>query len=290
MSTKLFLTDNTSALGRALEHELEREFFTLLAPGSDVVDWDKPASLVDYVRRAKPDLVINTRAWEDVLNPEQQRLLPQSVSALVEACGPARVPLIQFSSYRVFGPDNKSIHSEKDEPAPASDAGRALLSAEQALRALDKHICLRLSWVVGSYGENSLTRLLNTLTNPNADALSVSSRLRGAPTPLSDVARVVVAMAKQISCGAENWGTMHYCTGEACSEAEFAGQVVQALQQLDLLDDKAALTVTDKVPDGEPVSAVLICRRVRDYFGIQSRVWRPSLLPMIKQWLHSRRD
>jgi dTDP-4-dehydrorhamnose reductase len=26
----------------------------------------------------------------------------------------------------------------------------------------------------------------------------------------------------------------------------------------------------------------------RDFFGIQARSWRPSLLPLVKQWLHNR--
>src|SRR5690606_25007176 len=183
---------------------------------------------------------------------------------------------------------NKSIHSEKDIPAPTSDAGHAFLAAEQALaQTLEKWICLRLSWVIGSYGQNHLTRLLNGLVGQNPEPLPVSSRLRGAPTALSDVARVAVAMAKQISCGAENWGVMHYCSGESCTEAEFATQVVQTLQQFQEIGEEIILSMDESLPEGEPVSAVLICRRVRDYFGIQSRAWRPSLLPIIKQWQHT---
>lgn len=290
MSIKLLLTDNRNALGCALEHELERESFNLLVPGEEVLDWQKPDAIVDYVRRNKPDLVINSRAWEDIPNERQQAELPRVAAALASACAPTRVPLIQFSSYKVFGADNKSIHSEKDLPAPTSDIGRAFLAAEQALEGLEKHICLRLSWVVGSYGQNHLTRLLNGLLAAPETKVEVSERLRGAPTPLSDVARVAVALAKQVGCGAENWGVMHYCSGESSTEAEFAAQVVQTLQQLKIAGEGVGLSLTDLVPETEPISAVLICRRVRDYFGVQARPWRPSLLPMIRQWLHTHQD
>lgn len=290
MSIKLLLTDNRNALGRALEHELERESFNLLVPGEEVLDWQKPDAIVDYVRRNKPDLVINSRAWEDIPNEHQQAELPRVAAALANACAPTRVPLIQFSSYKVFGADNKSIHSEKDQPAPTSDIGRAFLAAEQALQGLEKHICLRLSWVVGSYGQNHLTRLLNGLLAAPETKVEVSERLRGAPTPLSDVARVAVALAKQVGCGAENWGVMHYCSGESSTEAEFAAQVVQTLQQLKVVGEGVGLSLTGLVPETEPISAVLICRRVRDYFGVQARPWRPSLLPMIRQWLHTHQD
>jgi dTDP-4-dehydrorhamnose reductase len=289
MSFKLLLTDNSTALGRALEHELEREFFTLIVPSPAEINWHDAAAVADYVRRIKPDIVINCLAWEDLPSATQQASFPKITGHLAQACQPAATPLIHFSSYKVFGSDNKSIHSEKDDPAPNSDAGSAFLAAEQVIaQTLEKWICLRLSWVIGSYGNNHLTRLLDGLIADPAGVTAVNSRLRGAPTALSDVARVAVAIAKQITCGAENWGVMHYCSGESCTEAEFAAQVVQTLHQLEILSGDIALPIDEALPQNEPVSAVLICRRVRDFFGIQARPWRPSLVPMIKQWQHTR--
>lgn len=291
MTFTLLLTDNRGALGRALEHELEREFFKLVVPAAGEVDWHNAEAVGDYVQRIRPDLIINCLGWEDIPGLQQQVLLVTAAKHLAQACVSRPVPLIHFSSYTVFGSDTKSIHGEKDEPAPANDVGRAFLAAEQAIaERFKKWICLRVSWVIGSYGENHLTRLLNNLVGDEAPRVTVSSRLRGAPTTLSDVARVAVAMAKQISCGAKNWGVMHYCSGESCTEAEFATQVIQTLQQLMELDPEVSLAIEEDVPAGEPVNAVLGCRRVRDYFGIQARAWRPSLLPLVKQWLHTYRD
>jgi dTDP-4-dehydrorhamnose reductase len=291
MAFTLLLTDNRGALGRALEHELEREFFKLVVPAAGEVDWREAASVADYVQRVRPDIIINCVGWEDVPVVQQQELLLAAARHLAQACTPLAVPLIHFSSYTVFGSDTKSIHSEKDEPVPVSDLGRAFLAAEQVIaQSLDKWICLRLSWVISSYGDNHLTRLLSSLMGMSPETPIVHRRLRGAPTTLSDVARVAVAIAKQISCGAENWGVMHYCSGESCTEAEFAAQVVQTLQQLQVLDAEASVQIEEALPEHEPISAVLICRRVRDYFGIQARAWRPSLLPLVKQWLHTYRD
>jgi dTDP-4-dehydrorhamnose reductase len=61
---------------------------------------------------------------------------------------------------------------------------------------------------------------------------------------------------------------------------------MQVLMQQHMLPEGVTLNVVDQLPENEPVSAVLNSRRVRDYFGVQARTWRPSLLPMIKQWLH----
>lgn len=287
MSFKLLLTDVISPLGKALEHELEREPFKLLAPSAADLDWSDPQSLQAYITKYQPDLIINSRGWEEAFQPDGQSILLDTVGQLVNVCAGQSIPVIHLSSYSVFGGDGRGTHSEKDTVAPISDTGRAFVEAEQLIaEGFPKHIILRLSWVIGAYGENLLTRLLSSFLA--GASVSVNRHLRGAPTALSDAARVAVAMSKQISCGADNWGVMHYCSGDACTEDEFAEQLLQLLIQQQLLTAEPSLTLEDGEPDNEPLSAILGCRRARDYFGIQARSWRPSLLPLVKQWLHQR--
>lgn len=283
MSLRILVTDTASALGRTLEHDLEREHCQLLTPQ---LHWTDANAVRDYLAQHKPDVVINTLGWEDIPNAEQLELLPLVASNIALACAPLDIPLLHFSSYKVFGADNKSSHSEKDIPAPISPAGQAFFAAEQAIEhAMVNAIILRLGWVIGSYGDNHLTRLLQGMQTQQPIVLN--SRLRGAPTLLSDAVRVAVALVKQISCGAENWGVMHYCSGDVLNEAEFGEQLVQMLAQQQLLVQDANFTLVDVAPVDEPVSAVLGCRRIRDTFGVQARPWRPSLLPLVKQWFHN---
>lgn len=287
MSFTLLLTDVNSPLGKALEHELEREPFKLLMPDSVQLDWSAPGAVDAYIQRHRPDIVINCRGWEEAYHPAGQQLLLETAAALASACAAQNIPLIHFSSYSVFGADPKATHSEKDTCAPLSETGRAFETAEQLLStALARVVILRLSWVIGAYGDNHLTRLLSAFLA--GASVHVNRRLRGAPTALSDAARVAVAIGKQVSCGADNWGVMHYCSGDACTEDEFADQVLQLLIQQQLLTAEPSLTLDDLEPEHEPLSAILGCRRARDYFGIQARSWRPSLLPLVKQWLRNR--
>ena len=283
---KLLLTDSTNALGAALDHELERESFGVTSSSAEGLDWARPESVAECIQLLQPDLVINTLSWAVTLRPHQLDLLPKAAANLAAACGHSAIPLIHFSSYRVFGSDNKSRHSEKDEPIPNSDVGRCFLAAEQALAELPRHIVLRLSWVLGNEGDNPLTRLLDQLMT--GEPVPVYTRLRGAPTPYSDAARVAVGIVKQVLCGAENWGVMHYCSSDACTHAELADQMVRSLQQLDLLPQAPNLERVDQLPETEPVSAVLSCQRARDGFGVQARSWRPSLMPLIKRWKRER--
>lgn len=287
MSFKLLLTDVISPLGKALEHELEREPFKLLMPDTTELDWSDPQGLPAYLHKHQPDLIINCRGWDEAFLPGKQAMLTNTAEQLAQACAERQIPLIHLSSYSVFGGDSKGTHSEKDAVAPLGDTGRAFVEAERLIaEQLPKHITLRLSWVIGAYGDNLLSRLLGAFLA--GASVSVNRRLRGAPTSLSDVARVVVAMGKQIYCGADNWGVMHYCSSDACTEDEFAEQLLQLLIQQQLLTAEPSLSLIDTEPVDEPLSAILGCRRARDCFGVQARSWRPSLLPLVKQWLHNR--
>jgi dTDP-4-dehydrorhamnose reductase len=286
MPYKVLVTDILNPLGRALEHDLEREHCKLFFPSTAELNWIDSGAVNLYIAALKPDVVINTRGWGDILNAEQQALLPLVAANVAYACASLGVPLLHFSSYKVFGNDHKSSHSEKDIPAPLSSVGQAFFAAEQTIEhSSAKAVILRLGWVIGSYGDNLCTRLLERICT--RQAIQVNTRLRGAPTLLSDVARVAVAVVKQIASGADNWGVMHYCSGDALTEAEFSEQLVQLLAQQQLLDQDVNFTLYDQIPADEPISAVLGCRRIRDGFGVQVRSWRPGLLPLVKQWFHN---
>ncbi len=83
MSFTLLLTDVNSPLGKALEHELEREPFKLLAPSGSDLDWSSEAAVIGYFEREQPDLVINCRGWEEAYYPGGQW---QLVSPGSKAC------------------------------------------------------------------------------------------------------------------------------------------------------------------------------------------------------------
>lgn len=294
MSIKILVSASESPLGKALGHELEREPFKLLLPAASELNWTDAGAVHAYVHEHQPDIIVNAYGWQSLHHGDQVTASECDAFVAVAAqlaalCNELMIPLIHFSSYRVFGGDHKSTHSEKDDCSPMSDAGRAFAEAEKMVfERLSTHVILRLSWVIGVYGENRLSRLLDAFFA--GAEVSANRRLRGAPTALSDAARVAVAVIKQLAYGAENWGVMHYCTSDVCTEEEFAEHVLQLLIQQQLLTAEPSLKVIDHEPDDEPLSAIIVCRRLRDCFGVQPRSWRPSLLPLIKQWLHHREE
>jgi dTDP-4-dehydrorhamnose reductase len=198
-------------------------------------------------------------------------------------CRQHKIPLIHLSSYRVFSAIKKNIHNEKDQPQPISDEDKQWMIAEELSATAEKHIILRTSWLIGPEGHNLLTQLLSGFLN--GARINVHQDLRGAPTLVDDLARVLAAIIKQIHCGADNWGVMHYCSSDHCTEEEFAEQILQYLIQYQLLTAEPSLQLIDADEEERSVSAILGCRRLRECFGIQGRSWRPNLLLLIKEWL-----
>jgi len=281
---KLLLTDAYSPLGAAISHELETETFSLLCPTAEEVDWSDKEVVLAYMRDQRPEFVINSLGWSESAAEEGKGARHvEAAKNLALACKEVQAVPLHLSSYRVFGGERKSSYEELDPQAPLSPRGEADTLAERHFQQTLSHwLCLRLSWLIGPEGDNLLSRLLVGLTA--GDEVQVCAEMRGAPTALADAARVVVALVKQVVCGAENWGYFHYCSSDACAQSEFARQVAAILDQEQLL--KGSLREEDTLrPATEPASAVLNCRRCRNNFGVQPRSWRQGLHTAIKAWL-----
>jgi dTDP-4-dehydrorhamnose reductase len=275
MLPKLLITQAKSPLGQSLLQALDQQLSTSI----DLIFLNDDHKL--HATDASCALNLS------MLNQDLNEAIVET-TVLANFCAEKNIPLIHFSSYRVFSGDKKHAHNEKDNPQPATEEDHQWLRAEDLVKPQAKHIILRSSWLIGSKGQNLLTGLLSAFLD--GAQVEVRRRLRGAPTAVDDVARVIAALIKQIQCGADNWGAMHYCSSDHCSEEEFAEQVLQYLIQYQLLTAEPSLQLVDGDEEEHMVSAILGCRRLRDGFGIQGRSWRPNLLLMIKEWLINRNE
>lgn len=277
---KILLTDVNSPLGQALLHEFEREPYSLICPG-DEVDWLNFESVLEYMEWQKPDLIINALGWSEWADVEQQQLLIASARNLAKACAQTSGVPLQLSSYRVFGGEKKECYQIDDRPSPLGVVGRAFWDAEGFYTPqLEKWLVLRLGWVFGVQANNRLSNTLKALRI--GESVEAGNDYVGAPTTVLDAARVIVAMARQVLCGADNWGVYQYVSGDVCSELEFAQEVAA------ILDGEGELRGGVVEPAGQEAlqgSAVLCSQRVLDDFGVRPRTWRQGLPDTIRQWL-----
>jgi dTDP-4-dehydrorhamnose reductase len=93
---------------------------------------------------------------------------------------------------------------------------------------------------------------------------------------------VVVAMVRQVLCGADNWGLYQYVSSDICSELEFVQELAAILQET---GDFRGAIVEPAEQDALQGSAVLGNQRLLDNFGVKPRTWRQGLGETVRLWL-----
>lgn len=203
---------------------------------------------------------------------------------LVSALTGSSIPLIQLSSYKVYGENYLTSSPDETEfPNPEDQLGKLLVDLEQCTARLEKHINLRLSWMLD--GKDSLLEYLGPKCIEGQ--LEVSSDHKfGRPLTVNYVASVITALVQQTIFGAQNWGIYHLHSSDLCSEAEFCDHLCRTLStELDkdfLMPEVAAKGDERSLLKG---SANIQGRRITDDFGIQFPSWRSGFRKLVSAWL-----
>lgn len=257
-------------LGRLLDAQLAVAGFAVSRPDATLLK--NPEWVACFEQPQPPALVLAATPDSD----------PAAVAAVIGSLTPVSAPalILALSGSQVFAGDKSGFYNENDLPDAHSDEAQPWLALERWIGYFERHYLLRSDRVFSAEGDNPLTRLLHALRTQHA--LHISSHMRGCPTPASDLARVMTALLQQAGCGAKNWGTLHYCSGDVTHCAEFIEAVLTHTRQFESLADVALQPLAAEADRQRP--ALLACQRIRDCFGIKQRSWRSSLPVVIKQY------
>ncbi|WP_328515299.1 dTDP-4-dehydrorhamnose reductase [Marinobacterium marinum] len=237
-----------------------------------------------------PDYVVNCAGFNRVDAAERQVDQALAVNRdgpglLASACAELSIPLLHLSSDYVFDGHYASGYSEDDEPSPPCRFGRSKWEGEERVRQLQpQHLILRVSWIFSGRGHNFLLRTLEQARQDSV--LEAADDRRGCPTSADDVARVVLAILRQLACGIEVWGTYHYCGAEITTRYGFSEAILAAVRQFEELKVTSirAVSTADLHPLAErPASSVLKCRKLLSTFGVRQRPWRVELQRVIRE-------
>jgi dTDP-4-dehydrorhamnose reductase len=189
--------------------------------------------------------------------------------ALAEHARAHEMAMFQLSSCYVFDGRKQSAYITSNPGNPFSQLGNWQWECEQAIRTLlPRHLILRTGWSL----ERFIAKIAASVKF--GGNVELSSRHRGQPVAVRDLARVLQAIIKQIDCGAEVWGTYQYAGSEEVSHYDLGLAIVQ------VLPERKSAHIVDKVPDWaklEPTNTTLGCTKIRNTFGIKQRPWRSSI-------------
>ena len=286
---KILLTGASGQLG----WELQRTLQTLghvVAPDSAEFNLAKPDQLTSYIRRLKPDLIVNPAAYTAVDKAESEPALAHAINAeapavLAREAARMGISLVHFSTDYVFDGSKQTAYQENDAPNPLGVYGASKLSGEQAVQASDtEHLILRTSWVYGLRGRNFLLTM-QRLARERAELAVVNDQI-GAPTwsrSIAEASAQILALWLSPGTTHENRqqlsGVYHLsCTGKT-SWHGFAYAILENLRRNEdgIASLKAITTRAYPAPARRPQNSMLSNEKLRRVFGVQLPDWESAL-------------
>jgi dTDP-4-dehydrorhamnose reductase len=193
--------------------------------------------------------------------------------------------LLHLSTDYVFDGKKNTPYVETDLPAPLSVYGLSKFRGEQELiKHHPHHILLRVSGVFSPWRHNFVKSILKA--SRESKQLKVVNDQQCCPTGAGDIARVILAIIKQLNCGANAWGIYHYVAADVMTWHGFAQAIVHEAKKYISLEVEEIIAISSsdyatRAP--RPANSVLDCQKILNTFGIQQRSWDEELSSVIKQ-------
>lgn len=288
---RLLITGAAGQVGYELAQQGAQDgHFEIIALDEKALDVTSVAAVRKAVDQYLPDYVINTAAFNkvDAAQHEQAYCLSlnrDGIKHIAQVCGEMSVPVVHLSTDYVFDGHYASGYGEEDDVSPMGVFAQSKWEGEEALRQHQPHhIILRISWIFSARGHNYLRKVLERVQKQQV--IEAADDRRGCPTSAADVARVILAIVKQIHNGADAWGTYHYCSAEVTTRYRFTEAVLAAARQyqdlpaveLHAVASRELYSVIER-----PASSILKCKKILNTFGIRQRPWRSELAAVVRQ-------
>ena len=222
---KILITGSNGMLGHDLIEVLKDKHELLLTTSKtlDITDGD---SVMDFILKSNPDIVINSAAYTDVDGCESNPDLAYNVNGegvknLALACREVDCPLVHISTDYVFNGQNDRPWVEDDEIGPISIYGKSKLKDEEHIKEiLEKYFIVRTAWLYGVNGRN-FPRTMLELAQNHSEITVVYDEV-GTPTYTPDLAKGISELIET-----DYYGTYHLTNSGNCSWCEFARYIFE---------------------------------------------------------------
>jgi len=254
----------------------------------EVLAWDREEcdianqeEIGQKVREAKPDVIINAAAYNNVDKAEEEKdvadkLNGYAVGYLAAAAKELDIPMVHYSTEYVFRGDNKDGYKESDRPDPISAYGASKYLGELELaKNTDKYYLIRLSRLFGKMGagENVKRSFVDTMVElaKTKDELDIVDEEVSSPTYALDLAR----LTRHILEGDYEYGIYHGANRGACTWYGLAQDIFKIIEK----DIKLNPVPASKFPRPakRPQFAILLNTKLPE-----ARTWQEALWEYLK--------
>lgn len=276
------LQEGRSELGPIPEKLLNATVIPVDLPELDISNY----RMVDeFVRRNRPDIIINCAAYTNVDGCESHTedafkvnaLGPRNLAIAAQKVG---AKLVHVSTDYVFsGKENGGVPLDESAlPAPVSAYGRTKLLGEQYVRQFcPRSFVVRTAWLYSHTGKNFVFTMVNA--GRKLGALTVVNDQLGNPTNAADLAHHLLKLAVS-----SEYGTYH-CTGEGvCSWYDFACEIIRLAGVKATVAPCTSAEYAAAHPDAanRPAWSALENRMLACTVGNEMRPWQEALTEFFK--------
>ncbi len=258
-------------------------------PGHAEFDLTKPDLMAQRLAEWRPQVVINTAAYNLVDRCEIERDLSWAINAtapqkLAELCAEQGIRLVHYSTDYVFDGAKKSPYTETDATNPLNHYAAGKLAGEEAvLQTSPAHLVLRTSWVFDWHPTQTKT-FIHTILKAARERRPLKSATdqTSVPTFASDLAQWTLELVRG---GAT--GLFHAVNDEGVSRFDWAKSILTEACRAGLLPAEPPLepvassffNATMRRPDYTVMSNAKLSRHSGRALGS----WRAGLRTMLAQ-------
>lgn len=284
-SGRIAVVGASGQVARALVRAAGWRGVDLVAAGRPEADISDPVSLMAFLLKAQPRLVVNAAAYTAVDLAESEPTLARCINAegagsLARICALLDIPLVHISTDYVFDGSKTAPYVECDRAAPANAYGESKWAGEEAVRAAhERHVILRTAWVYGPDGTNFVKTMLTL--GAVRDELRVVDDTIGSPTSARDIADAILDIAEHLRRAPKSnvWGTYHITAGGSTTWHGFANEIFRHARASGARTPRLVAIPSSAYPTParRPAHSVLANTKIAAAFGIRLPNWRISL-------------
>lgn len=275
---KVVVTGAAGHLGAAVVQEFSRAH-DVTAPARADLDITDSAAVMRMIAAARPEVVVNCAAFNDVDAAEDEPVAAFHVNAfgvqaLARAAASVDAVFVHFSTDFVFDGRAERPYTEEDAPNPLSVYGASKLVGEWLAREAPRHYVLRVESLFGgptagaSARMGSVGRILEAIEA--GDDVSVFTDRVVSPTSAVEAASATARLV----AAAVPYGLFHCVNGGSCTWDELAREAARLLGREARLKPMTLDTVSLKAR--RPRYCALSNARI-SHAGVRLSHWRDAL-------------
>ncbi|HVN58077.1 MAG TPA: dTDP-4-dehydrorhamnose reductase [Bacteroidales bacterium] len=282
----ILITGAMGQLGNELKIAAKKHFGNdFIFTDFDTLDITDGDLLHDFIKRRKPDWIINCAAYNFVDKAESEHEKAHMINGLavrniISVIRDSPCRLIHISTDYVFDGKSSVPYRESDKPNPLSVYGNSKLEGERFALVHPHSLVIRTSWLYSSYGHNFVKTILRLAAGD--DQLKVVDDQVGSPTYAADLAHSILDIIAGVNSHqiAFNAGIYHFSNEGSCSWYEFATAILEEAHI------NKSITPVKMAQYGavavRPAYSVLNKSKITDNYRLAIPHWRTSLSKCMK--------